>query len=257
MDVILAIARLHGIPVVEDNAHGLFGKYRGRYLGTFGCAATQSFHETKNIVCGEGGALLINDKALVDRAYTLREKGTNRRQFLNGQAERYTWVDLGSSYLPSDCLAAFLYAQLEQRQRIFERRRWVWCYYQEALSEWCEQQGIGVPYVPPDREQTHHIFYLLLSSRTERDAMIEHLRSVGILSVFHYVPLHSSPMGMKLGGRVGQCPITEDISSRLLRLPLYFDITEAQLEKVVNRVKGFSLEGLVASGYGEISRSRR
>ena len=257
MDMILAIARLHGVPVVEDNAHGLFGKYRGRYLGTFGCAATQSFHETKNIVCGEGGALLINDEALLDRAYTLREKGTNRRQFLKGQAERYTWVDLGSSYLPSDCLAAFLYAQLEQRQRIFERRRWAWYYYQEALSEWCESQGIGFPYVPPDREQTYHIFYLLLSSQIERDAMIEHLRSAGILSVFHYVPLHSSPMGIKLGGTLGQCPITEDISSRLLRLPLYFDISEAQLETVVNQVKGFRLEGLVASGYGETSRSGR
>src|SRR5437667_390936 len=204
MDSIMPIAWRHGIPVVEDNAHGLFGKYKGRYLGTFGCLATQSFHETKNIVCGEGGALLINDRDMIDRAHILREKGTNRRQFLQGQAERYTWVDVGSSYLPSDCLAAFLYAQLEQRQRIFERRRWAWQHYRDALLEWSIEQDIRIPYVPEDREQTYHIFYLLLPSQGRRDALIEGLRAAGILSVFHYVPLHSSPMGIELGGRAGQ-----------------------------------------------------
>jgi dTDP-4-amino-4,6-dideoxygalactose transaminase len=239
MDAICAIAARHAIPIVEDNAHGLFGKYRGRYLGTFGCLATQSFHETKNIVCGEGGALLVNDEALLDRAYILREKGTNRRQFLQGQAERYTWVDVGSSYLPSDCLAAFLYAQLEQRARIYERRRWAWNYYATALSGWRRPRCIGVPCVPADRQQTYHIFYLLLPTPAERDAMIGHLRAAGILSVFHYVPLHTSPMGRSLGGRPGQCPVTEDVSGRLLRLPLYYDITEAQLESVVEQVQSF------------------
>ncbi len=162
MDSIMEIARRHNIAVVEDNAHGLFGKYKGKYLGTFGAMATQSFHETKNFSCGEGGALLINDPALAERAEIIREKGTNRSRFFRGQVDKYTWVDIGSSYLPSDLLAAFLYAQFEQRERIQSHRKNVWDMYHSALKDWAEKNGVQLPHIPEDREQAYHMFYMLL-----------------------------------------------------------------------------------------------
>jgi dTDP-4-amino-4,6-dideoxygalactose transaminase len=239
MDRILEIARRHNIAVVEDNAHGLFARYKGRYLGTFGDLATLSFHETKNVICGEGGAIVINDSRYVGRAEILREKGTNRSRFLRGQVDKYTWVDIGSSYLTSDILAAFLLAQLERIERITASRRRVWEYYREHLSGWASQHGVGLPYVPPHCEQSYHMFYLILPSTEVRQGLIEELKSRGILSVFHYVPLHNSPMGMAAGGRPGQCPVTERISERLLRLPFYNDLSESEQAEVVEAVQRF------------------
>ena len=236
MDVILEIARRHGVPVVEDNAQGLFARYRGRPLGSFGALAAVSFHETKNVGCGEGGALLVNDAAYVERAEIIQEKGTNRAQFFRGQVDKYTWVDVGSSFLPSDLLAAFLLAQLEARAQIQKRRRVIWTRYEQGLGDWAARHGVRLPVVPPHCEQPFHMFYLLLPSLAARQAMIERLRSRGILSVFHYVPLHLSPMGKRFGGRPGSCPVSEDLAERLLRLPFYTGLTEGEQGEVIRAV---------------------
>ncbi|MCS6774938.1 MAG: dTDP-4-amino-4,6-dideoxygalactose transaminase [Chloroherpetonaceae bacterium] len=241
MDAILRIAGQHGIAVVEDNAHGLFGRYRGRYLGTFGSLATLSFHETKNFTCGEGGALLINEPRFVERAEILREKGTDRSRFFRGQVDKYTWVDIGSSFLPSDLLAAFLYAQLEARARIQERRRQIWEMYHAGLREWAAINHVRLPVVPPHCEQSYHMFYLLLPSFETRQELIAHLRSRGIQSVFHYLPLHLSAMGQQFGGRPGDCPVTEDISNRLLRLPFYNALTPQEQMQVIEAVCAFGV----------------
>jgi len=233
MDVIMDVASRHGIAVVEDNAHGLFGRYRGRKLGTFGDFSAQSFHETKNFTCGEGGALLLNDTRYIERAEILREKGTNRARFFRGQVDKYTWVDIGSSYVMSDVLAAFLYGQLEVWQQIQHKRRRVWEYYDRHLGDWARERGIRRPVVPPHCDQAYHMYYLLLPSQEQRTALIEHLKKRGILSVFHYMPLHLSVMGRKFGGKPGACPVTEDVSQRLLRLPFYNTLSELQQEKVV------------------------
>lgn len=242
MDAICGLAREHGVRVVEDNAHGLFARYKGKLTGTFGCLSTQSFHETKNIICGEGGALVVNDPNLVERAMIIREKGTNRSQFFRGQVDKYTWVDIGSSYLPSDLLAAFLLAQLEGRQEIQTKRRRVWEYYWRHLQglareNLAPEKKVRLPVVPAECEQAYHMFYLILPSLECRQALIAHLKEQGILSVFHYVPLHLSAMGMKFGAR--ECPVTEDLSSRLLRLPFYNDLTEDDQAQVVGLIKDF------------------
>ena len=239
MDAILDIARRHDLKVVEDNAHGLFGKYKGKYLGTFGALAAQSFHETKNFTCGEGGALLINDPALVERAEIIREKGTNRSRFFRGQVDKYTWVDVGSSYLPSDLLAAFLYAQLEQREKIQAFRKNVWTYYQEQLKDWALAHEVHLPHVPSYCEQPYHMFYMLLPTLELRQAFIVHLRQRGIQSVFHYLPLHLSDMGVRFGGRPGDCPVTEKVSDQLVRLPFFNSLTKDDLAKVVAAVREF------------------
>ena len=237
MDTILQVAARYGIPVVEDNAHGLFGRYRGRALGTLGCLGTQSFHETKNFSCGEGGALLINDRNLVERAEILREKGTDRSRFFRGQVDKYTWVDLGSSYLPSDILAAILYSQLEVRDTIQAKRKAIWERYFNGLSRWAADNGVRLPFVPAHCEQTFHIFYLLLPTLEMRQALIEHMKRRGILSVFHYVPLHLSQMGRQW--RHAPCPITEQISDQLLRLPLYSGLAESDQTRVIDAVMEF------------------
>ena len=239
MDAILEIAGRHGIPVVEDNAHGLFGAYRGKPLGTFGVMATQSFHETKYVTCGEGGALLINDPAYIERAEILREKGTNRSRFFRGQVDKYTWVDLGSSYLPSDILAGFLYAQLEARVEIQAKRQRIWELYQDNLQGWAQEHGVQLPTVPAHCEQPYHIFYMLLPSPKMRRHLISHLRACGIASVFHYLPLHLSDMGRRFGGKAGDCPVTEDVSERLLRLPFFSGLTEHEQASVVAAIKEF------------------
>jgi dTDP-4-amino-4,6-dideoxygalactose transaminase len=239
MDAIMDVAGRHQVPVVEDNAHGLFAKRKGKFLGTFGALAAQSFHETKNISCGEGGALLINDNQYVERAEILREKGTNRSRLFRGLVDKYTWVDIGSSYLPSDILAAFLYAQLEARDRIQNTRRRIWNCYYESLSDWADASGVRLPFVPADCEQPYHMFYLLLPSLQQRQALIAHLKARGILAVFHYLPLHLSEMGQRYGGKRGDCPVTEDVSDRLLRLPFYNDLTEADQAMVVEAIREF------------------
>jgi dTDP-4-amino-4,6-dideoxygalactose transaminase len=236
MDSILALGERHGIAVVEDNAHGLFGKFKGKHLGTFGCLTAQSFHETKNFTCGEGGALLINDPRYFERAEVIREKGTNRNRFFRGQVDKYTWVDLGSSYLPSDVLAAFLFAQLECRDQIQSRRRRIWKYYQEHLKEWSSRNGVRLPFVPEYCEQPWHMFYMLMPSLKVRQTLIAHLRAREIVSVFHYVPLHLSEMGRRWDGKEGDCPVTECVSDRVIRLPFYNDLNESDQERVVSAV---------------------
>jgi len=236
---ILAIAARHDVPVVEDNAHGLFSRYKNKYTGTFGCLATQSFHETKNFTCGEGGALVVNDPALVERALVVREKGTNRSQFFRGQVDKYTWVDVGSSYLPSDLLAAFLFAQLEARSEVQKKRARIWNNYQQHLRDWAVQRGVSLPHVPGDCEQAYHMFYLLLPSLQTRQALITHLKAHSILSVFHYVPLHLSDMGKRFAAGRADCPVTEDVSDRLLRLPFFNDLTETDQAFVIEKIVSF------------------
>ncbi len=239
MDSILTIAGNRGVAVVEDNAHGLFGRYKGKALGTFGCLATLSFHETKNFTCGEGGALLINDPRYIERAEVIREKGTHRTRFFRGEVSKYTWVDVGSSYLPSDLLAAFLLAQLEARDQIQARRKRLWERYAEGLRDWADDRGVRLPAVPGDREQPFHLFYLILPSRESRQGLIAYLKERGILAVFHYLPLHLSEMGRSFGAAPGDCPVTEDLSDRLVRLPFFNDLTEEEQTRVVDTIREF------------------
>lgn len=240
MDTIMDIANRHGIAVVEDNAHGLFGKYKGQYLGTFGQMATQSFHETKNFSCGEGGALIINDPALVERAEILREKGTNRSRFFRGEVDKYTWVDIGSSFLPSDMLAAHLYGQLEQRDKIQSARQHIWETYDQELNAWAEEHHVQRPAVPTYAEQTYHMYYIVLPSLEVRGRLIDHLKSNGIYTASHYLPLNASPMGEAYGGKLGDCPVTEDLSERLLRLPMYNSLTDAEQRDVISALQSFT-----------------
>ncbi|MCY3799200.1 MAG: dTDP-4-amino-4,6-dideoxygalactose transaminase [Chloroflexi bacterium] len=240
MDEIMSLARERNIAVVEDNAHGLFSRYKGRYLGTFGELATLSFHETKNFTCGEGGALLINDISLVERAEIIREKGTDRSRFFRGQVDKYTWVELGSSYLPSDMLAAFLLAQFECAAEIQARRREIWHRYDMRLRDWAAINQVQSPTVPDHVEQSYHLFYLLLPSAKVRSALIEHLKSQRILSVFHSQPLHLSTMGQGFGGKPGDCPITEDLADRLLRLPFYYALSQADQDEVIAALLSFT-----------------
>jgi len=239
METIMAIARKHAIPVVEDNAHGLYGKYRARYLGTFGQLATLSFHETKNFSCGEGGALLINDAQFNQRAEIIREKGTDRSRFFRGEVDKYNWTDVGSSYLPSELLAAFLRAQLEQRDQIQESRRRIWEKYARELATLAETNRVRLPVVPPECEQTYHMFYVIMPSLESREALISHLAGFGILAVFHYLPLHLSPMGVRFGGHQGDFRITEDLSDRLLRLPFFTGMSSSEQSQVIETVQAF------------------
>ena len=235
MDEIEKIASRYGLAIIEDNAHGLFGKYKGKPLGTFGRFATQSFHETKNFSCGEGGALLLNRAEDIERAEIIREKGTDRSRFFRGLVDKYSWVDVGSSFLPSDMLAAFLLAQLEERDRIQARRKQIWQTYYEQLADWAARHEVGLPTIPAHCEQSYHMFYLLMPSLEARQELMDRLRRAGILSVFHYLPLHLSPMGRKFGGQQGDCPVTEAISDRLLRLPMYFSLADHE-QRVINEL---------------------
>jgi len=225
--------------VIEDNAHGLFGRYNDQWLGTFGALATQSFHETKNFSCGEGGALLINDESLVERAEIIREKGTNRSRFFRGMVDKYTWVDVGSSYLPSEVLAAYLYAQFEASEAIQNKRAQIWNRYQQHLSEWAQSHDVRLPTVPENCEQAYHMFYMLLPSLEIRTQLINHLKERGILAVFHYLPLHLSDMGQQFGGSPGDCPVTEEMSDRLLRLPFFYDLSEQDQMEVIHALWSF------------------
>ncbi len=245
MDAITEIANRHGVAVIEDNAHGLFGKYKNRWLGTFGQMATQSFHETKNITCGEGGALLVNDLRFSDRAEIIREKGTNRARFFRGQVDKYSWVDVGSSYVMSDVLAAFLYGQLEQWESIQGKRQAIWERYDRALVDWCDARGVGRPFIPEHCEQAYHMYYLLMPSLESRTEFIKHLDEHQITAVFHYLPLHLSSFAesRKLGAwskeQKAECPVTENVSDRLVRLPFYTSITEEDQERVIEAVRSY------------------
>jgi len=236
MDDILGFAARHKLAVVEDNAHGLTGSYKGKPLGSFGRMATQSFHETKNFSCGEGGALVINDPEYIERAEIIREKGTNRSRFFRGMVDKYTWVDIGSSYLPSDMLAAYLYAQLEQWQAIQARRKQLWEKYDSALRDWAARSGVRQPFIPPNCQQSYHMYYLLFPTLAQRQSFIERLKERDILSVFHYLPLHLSDMGLRFGGKAGDCPVTERVSDQLVRLPFFYNLTDAEQDRVIEVV---------------------
>jgi dTDP-4-amino-4,6-dideoxygalactose transaminase len=222
-----------GVSLIEDAAHALFGTYRGRPLGSFGRFATLSFHETKNFICGEGGALLVNRPDDVDRAHVLYDKGTNRRAFMLGQVDKYSWRDIGSSFGLSDVLAAYLYGQLEQRESILEKRRRVYERYRELLAPEAEELGIQLPSVPAGCTPAYHMFHVLLESREQRGASLHHMRAQGVHPTFHYVPLHDSEGAKRHLARPSPCPVTEDVSGRLLRLPFYNSMSSADLERVV------------------------
>jgi dTDP-4-amino-4,6-dideoxygalactose transaminase len=239
MNAIMEIANRHHIPVIEDNAHGLFAKYHNQYLGTLGQMSTLSFHETKNFTCGEGGALLINDSSYIQRAEIIREKGTNRSQFFRGQVDKYTWRDIGSSYLPSDMLAGFLYAQLEEREHIMEHRSKIWNRYYAGLKEWATQKGVLLPYIPAHCEQSFHMFYMILPSFQARQSFIESMKSKSIYCVFHYLPLHLSVMGQKYDTRPGDCPVSENISERLVRLPFYNKLSKEEMDYILENTLKF------------------
>jgi dTDP-4-amino-4,6-dideoxygalactose transaminase len=222
------------IDIIEDNAHGLFGRYRGRPLGNLGRFATLSFHETKNFICGEGGALILNEERDVARAHVLYDKGTNRRAFMLGQVDKYSWQDIGSSFGLSEVLTAMLYGQLEQRDVILAKRRAVSERYEALLAPIAEEFDLRLPVVPEDREPAYHMFYVLLSDRATRDTVLESMRQQDVQPTFHYVPLHSAPAAAKFASRPTECPVTDDISGRLLRLPFHNNLSIGQAERVVN-----------------------
>lgn len=239
MDTIIAIARRHNITVVEDAAQGVMSTYKGRALGTIGAFGCYSFHETKNYSMGEGGALVINDPAFIERAEIIREKGTNRQRFFRGQVDKYTWVDRGSSYLQSDLNAAYLWAQLEQAELINEDRLATWHYYYDALKPLADAGCIELPVVPSDCVHNAHMFYFKCADLTERTNLIDHLKKNGVMAVFHYVPLHSSPAGLMFGRFHGEDRNTTKESNRLVRLPLYYGMTQNDKEVVVFETKRF------------------
>jgi dTDP-4-amino-4,6-dideoxygalactose transaminase len=240
MDAIMAIAERHKLLVVEDAAQALLSTYKGRHLGTIGHFGCFSFHETKNLLSGEGGALLVNDERFVERAEIVREKGTNRSRFLRGEVDKYTWVDLGSSYLPSELIAAFLDAQFAHADEVIARRRAVCARYRAGLAELADSGALGIPPEPPaDRVANGHIFYVMADTLATRMELAAHLKAHEVHSVSHYVPLHSSPGGQKFARASGTFKVTDAISDRLLRLPLYFGITDAQVDAVIDAVKAF------------------
>jgi len=240
MERLVKIAHDHNLVLIEDNAHGLFAKYKGKYLGTFGALATQSFHETKNITCGEGGALVISDPSLAERAEILREKGTDRTKFLRGQVDKYTWVDVGSSWVLSDLLAAILYGQLLRADEIYTQRMNIWSRYHSELSSWANINSVITPTVPDGCEHTGHVYYLRFQRGIQRDKFIEHLKNLGIYAVFHYQSLHLSTVGRTLGGKDGQFPITEGAGDCLVRLPLFNTMSKDEQSHVIESVKVFN-----------------
>jgi dTDP-4-amino-4,6-dideoxygalactose transaminase len=239
MDQILAIARKHGLLVVEDAAQAVNSFYNGKALGSIGDLGAYSFHETKNYIAGEGGALCVNRPDLLERAEIIRDKGTNRQKFFRGQVDKYTWVDLGSSYVPSEIVGAFLYGQLEMMGPISDRRREIYQFYRTHLEPLRADGLLQLPYTPAECSANYHMFYVLTKDGPTRDALMQHLRRHGISAVFHYVPLHSSPMGCRLGGNTRELPVTDSTSARLLRLPFYYTITEEEQTEIVRQITAF------------------
>ncbi len=239
MDAIMDIANRHGLLVIEDAAQALLSTYKGRALGSIGHFGCLSFHETKNIISGEGGALLVNDKRYAERAEIIREKGTNRSQFFRGEVDKYTWVDIGSSYLPSELVSAFLYAQLERADDITKQRCHICTGYSERLAQVSDRLRIA----SFDGDSNGHMYYVIADSLATRTALISHLKQAGIHPVFHYVPLHSSPAGRKYGRVSGDMRVTDDISERLLRLPLYYEMSDEDVARVSQAILGFFGQG--------------
>lgn len=237
MDAIMAVTKNYDLALIEDNAHGLCGKYKGKFLGSFGDFSTLSFHETKNITCGEGGALLINDESHIQRAEIIREKGTDRSRFFRGEIDKYSWVDVGSSYVLSDILAAFLFAQLVELDQIQLLRKKVWDFYYMRLETWASDNEVSLPTIPSECEQAYHMFYLIMPSLESRSKFINYLRAKGISAVFHYLPLHSSKMGSFFLSDDAECPVSATVSSRLVRLPFFTGISRNELDEVVSAIK--------------------
>jgi len=259
MTKIMSLADKYHLKVAEDAAQAVNSFQEGRALGSIGHLGCYSFHETKNFICGEGGALCINDPALIERAEIIRDKGTNRKKFLRGQVDKYTWVDVGSSYVPSELCMAFLYAQMEMLNDINKRRRTIYQYYEQALQPLADEGLLRLPARIEAEISNSHLFYILLKDQTTRDALMAHLNEQGINAVFHYVPLHTSPMGRKFGYREGDLPITENLSGRLLRLPLFHDITQVDQERVVNQTATYLRQHalrLPVSGTSTVKASR-
>lgn len=243
MDTLLSVSSEYGLPIIEDNAHGLGGKWKGRSLGTLGVVGAQSFHDTKNIHCGEGGALIINDDSLVERAEILREKGTNRARFLRGEVDKYSWVDSGSSYLPSELNAAVLDSQLEEFETIQSLRHRIWNAYAEGLRAWAEEQGVRLMSVPADREHTAHLFFMVMPTPLDQAAIIKHLANRDITAAFHYTPLDSSAAGREFGTTPRPCTASADFSSRLVRLPLWAGMSDEHVEAVIDSVCDYRAVG--------------
>ena len=241
MDNINALAQQHGIVVIEDNAHGLFGSYKGRPLGSLGAMATQSFHETKNITCGEGGAIVLNDPRYVESAEIIREKGTDRSQFFRGQVDKYSWRELGSSYVMSDILGAYLLGQLDHATSIQANRHRVWNHYATELTSWAAAQSVTTPTVPDHCEHPAHLFYLLLPDLDARTRFIQHMKSHDILTVFHYLPLEDSKYAHSKGWNTQRCPVSHDISQRLVRLPLLTALSEEELMLITGACQSFTV----------------
>jgi dTDP-4-amino-4,6-dideoxygalactose transaminase len=242
MNKITAIAKKYNLVVIEDNAHGLFGKYKGKNLGTLGNLSTLSFHETKNITCGEGGALFVRDPNFVERAEIIFDKGTNRSQFINGQVDKYSWVDKGSSYVLSDLLASLLYAQLKNHENIQNKREKLWNNYYKNLIEWSNVNDIQLQFAPSYCKQTYHMFFMVLPSKKIRNNLIKHLQERNINATFHYLPLDSSKMGVKIKHKNQvDCPISKKVSDCILRLPLYYDLTLEEQRKIIQAIKSVQL----------------
>lgn len=256
MDRIMAIARDHNLIVVEDAAQGVNAYYNGRALGSIGHLGCYSFHETKNYICGEGGALCINDERFLERAEIIRDKGTNRQKFFRGEVDKYTWVELGSSYVPSEISSAFLYGQLEMLDEISTRRHEIYRHYRQQLKPLEGEGRLRLPIVPEDCVANYHMFYVLLPSGTERDELLKHLKSEGVHAVFHYVPLHTSPMGRNLGCSDGDLPVTEDLASRLMRLPMYYEIGIEEQSRVIDKIRAKTAPSDPVSNSEPVSTTR-
>lgn len=239
MDTIMDIARKHHLLVIEDAAQGVMSSYKGKALGTIGDYGCYSFHETKNYSMGEGGALLIKDPDMIERAEIVREKGTNRSKFFRGQIDKYTWVDAGSSYLPSELNAAYLWAQLEQADMVNDNRLKSWNLYKELLTPLAEKEYITLPYIPEECTHNAHMFYIKTKNLEERSALISYLKENGVLAVFHYIPLHGAPAGQKYGEFIGEDKYTTRESERLVRLPMYYNLREEDITYVAELISRF------------------
>jgi dTDP-4-amino-4,6-dideoxygalactose transaminase len=242
MDKVMTIAKKHGLYVIEDAAQALGSEYKGRKLGTIGHMGCLSFHETKNIISGEGGALIINDTKYLERAEIIREKGTNRTQFLQGQVDKYTWVDIGSSYLPSEIIAAYLFSQLENIDKINTKRNFIWDYYHQIFSKYVQNSDIRILKKIESREYNGHLFYVLFIDNETRNSFIKYMKDCGIMVIFHYVPLHSSPAGIKYGKTPFKMDVTNHTWETLVRMPLYYDLTQDELIQIEKKVDEFFIK---------------
>lgn len=239
MDIIMKIAKKYNLIVIEDAAHAIFSSYKGKRLGSFGNMAALSFHETKNFISGEGGALIVNDDHFLEQAHIIWEKGTNRKLFFEGVVDKYTWIDVGSSFYPSELISAFLYAQFEEMKNIMSKRMKLWKFYNKNLNNLANKGYIKLPFIPEYCEHNAHMFYILLNTHIERNDLLKYFNAKEINAVFHYIPLHSSPVGIKLGYKPEDIPITEDISQRIIRLPFYYELTQFEQEKVIKTIYDF------------------